>query len=173
MTSTLRHCLIAAAAGCAILVPFQALGGTATANLTVSATVANNCAISTTAVAFGNYDPIVANAATALNSTGTVTVTCTTGSSPVITLGQGSNANTGSTDPVPLRRMGSSGSFLAYYLYQNTARTTVWGNTSGTGPAAVTGNGAAQAYTVYGQIPSGQNVAAGSYTDTVVATVTF
>jgi hypothetical protein len=43
--------------------------GTQTANLPVTATVAANCAISTAAVAFGAYDPAVANAATDLLGT--------------------------------------------------------------------------------------------------------
>lgn len=61
--------------------------GSATSNLAVSASIAANCTISTTAVAFGAYDPVVANAATALNATGGVTIGCTKGSAPTITLG--------------------------------------------------------------------------------------
>ena len=47
-----------------------ALAQTASTNLSVTATVAKNCSITTTAVAFGSYDPIVANAATPLDGTG-------------------------------------------------------------------------------------------------------
>ncbi len=146
--------------------------GTATDNLSVTATVSANCTISTAAVAFGAYDPIVTNASTALNGTGTVTVTCTNGSTGTITLAQGANADTGSTDAAPLRRMASGTNRLSYSLYQESARTTVWGNTALTGIAR-TGTGAADAVTVYGSVAAGQNVPAGSYADTVVATVTF
>jgi spore coat protein U-like protein len=149
-----------------------ALAATATANLSVTADVSANCTISTSAVAFGAYDPVSANASTPRNGTGTVTVTCTSGASATITLDQGSNANTGSTDAVPLRRMASGGSRLSYFLYQEAGHTTVWGNTAGTG-VAHTGTGTASAITVYGQITQGQNVPAGSYADTVVATVTY
>jgi spore coat protein U-like protein len=150
-----------------------ALAGTATSNLSVTASVSANCTISTSPVAFGAYDPVSANAATALDGTGTVTVTCTSVSSATITLGQGSNANTSSTDTVPLRRMtDGSANFLSYFLYQNAGRTTVWGNTAGTG-VGHTGTGTATAITVYGRTTAGQNVPAGSYADTVVATVTF
>ena len=45
----------------------------ATADLNVSATVINNCVISTAALAFGNYDPVDVNAAANLDGTGTVT----------------------------------------------------------------------------------------------------
>lgn len=146
--------------------------GTATSNLSVTATVSANCTISTAAVAFGAYDPIVAHATAALTGTGTVTVTCTNGSTGTITLGQGANANTGSTDAAPLRQMASGVNRLAYSLYSDTARTVVFGNTAGTGVAR-TGTGAADAVTVYGSVAAGQNKPAGSYADTVVATVTF
>lgn len=170
MNATLRHCLVGASAVFVILVPLQAIGGTQTASLSVTATVASNCSISTTPVAFGSYDPIVTNASSPLNSTGTVTVTCTTGSAPSITLGQGSNPAGGSTGAIPIRRMISGGNYLTYYLYSNSGYSTVWSTTA---PTLAAGNGAAQQYTVYGQIPSGQNVPSGSYSDTVVATVTF
>src|SRR6185436_6083479 len=81
------------------------LAATQTANLPVTASVAANCAISTAAVAFGAYDPAVVNASAALDGQGSVSVTCTTGASTAVTLGEGANANTGSTAAVPLRRM--------------------------------------------------------------------
>ena len=142
---------------------------TATANLGVSATVTNNCTISTSALAFGSYDPVVANASTNLDGTGTVTVACTKGTTATVGLGLGANA-TGST-----RRMSDgAGSFLTYELYQDAGHVTVWGN-AGAGllsPAAAPSK-TARNFTVYGQVASNQDVAAGSYSDTVVATVNF
>ena len=52
----------------------RASAATATANLTVSATVTNNCTVSTSALAFGSYDPVVGNASANLDGTGTVSV---------------------------------------------------------------------------------------------------
>jgi spore coat protein U-like protein len=147
----------------------SASAATATANLGISATVTNNCTISTAALAFGAYDPVVANASTNLDGSGTVTVACTKGATSTIGLGLGSNAS-GST-----RRMSDgAGSFLTYELYQDAARTTVWGN-SGAGlvtPAAAPSK-AARNFTVYGRVPSNQDVPAGTFNDTVVATVNF
>jgi len=146
---------------------------TAQANLSVTASVTANCTISTTAVAFGAYDPITANASTALDGTGSVSVTCTSGASAKVTLDQGANADTGSTDTVPARRLTDGSShYLSYTLYQDSGRTTAWGNTAATGVAS-TGTGSAVSLSVYGSVSSGQNVPAGSYADTVVATVTF
>ena len=146
---------------------------TATSNLSVTASVSANCSISTSAVAFGAYDPVGTHAASPLNGTGSVSVTCTSGASTTVTLGQGSNADTGSTAAAPLRRMKDAGTnFLSYALYSDTGRTTTWGDTAPTG-LPHTGTGTLTALTVYGQIPAGQNVPATSYSDTVVATVTF
>lgn len=144
--------------------------GTSTANLDVTATISANCTISTTAVAFGAYDPIVTNASAAKDATGTIVTTCTTGSSPTITLGQGANAATGSTAAVPIRQMASGTNRLGYELYSEATRTTVWSNT---GVATPTASGTAQTNTVYGRIPGAQNKPTGSYSDVVVATVTF
>jgi spore coat protein U-like protein len=168
-----RMLTMAAAAGIALVVSSGSQAGTATSNLSVTATVSANCSITTAPVAFGAYDPVTANATSPLTSTGTVTVTCTSGASGTITLGQGSNPGTGSTDGAPVRQLKDAGTdVLSYSLYQDAGRATAWGNTAGTGVAS-TGTGAATNLTVYGSVAAGQNVPAGSYSDTVVATVTF
>jgi spore coat protein U-like protein len=145
----------------------------AAADLTVTATVTANCTISTTALQFGSYDPIVANLAAPLTGEGTVTSTCASGTAAYITLGQGIQADAGTSDAVPLRRMlHGTVDYLAYFLYSDAARTTVWGNTEVTGKAPVA-NGLPDVISIYGQIPAGQNMPIGDYTDTVVATVTY
>jgi spore coat protein U-like protein len=165
-----------------------AAAGSATSNLSISASVSSNCSISTTAVAFGTYDPVVTNSSSGSDktATGTVVVTCTKNASGVtIGLGLGTHAS-GST-----RRMlgATNGDFLTYELYQPTATTpaaactgaTVWG-TAGANlltPTGVSGWGASSAKTfnVCGVATKGQDVsgtsAGESYTDTVVATVNF
>lgn len=147
-----------------------ACAGTATSSMAVSATVANNCTISNGGVAFGAYDPIVANATTDLAVTGTITTTCTNGASVTVGLDQGAHPGTSSTPAAPVRRMlAGTTNYLSYQLYSDSAHTTVW---NATGPT-VTGTGAAVATTVYALATKGQNIPTGSYADTVVATVTF
>jgi len=147
-----------------------ALAATATSNMSVTATVTALCTIAAGPLAFGNYD---STAATPLDGTATLTVTCTILLPATITLGQGSNPASGSTDTVPLRRMKDTGSdFLSYFLYQETGRTTVWGNTAATG-VALTGTGLPQLITVFGRMPASQNEPVGAYSDIVVATITF
>lgn len=157
-----------------------ALAGSATSNVNVSASVAANCTITSAPVAFGAYDPVVTNASNPLNQNGSVTIACTKGSTPTVTLGQGNNYSSA-------RRMKgaiASPDYLTYELYQppnNTAGTactypgtTVWG-TAGVNiftPTASPGK-AARTYNVCGTVAGGQDVSVDSYTDTVVATVNF
>jgi spore coat protein U-like protein len=142
--------------------------GSNSANLAVSATVVSNCTITTSALAFGNYDPAGAHAATDLPGTGTVTIACTQGATATIGLGLGANAS-GST-----RRMTNGSDFLTYELYQDVGLATIWTN-GGAGllsPAAAPSI-AARNFTVFGNVPQAQDVSTGSYSDTVVATVNF
>lgn len=142
---------------------------TGTTNLSVSATVSANCTITTTPVAFGAYDPIVANAATALDATGSVIVACTKGSSATIGIGLGANAQ------ASVRRMlDGSTNFLTYELYLDTTRTTVWGTaTTGLLSTGAAPSKATRPFTIYGRVAAGQDVPAGAFTDIAVATVNF
>lgn len=140
-----------------------------TASLTVSATVANNCTVSTSALAFAPYDPVIANASANLEGTGRVTVACTKGAAPTIGLGTGSSAS-GSA-----RRLSDgSGNYLSYDVYQDSGRSVAWTN-AGAGQLTTTAatSKAARDFTVYGRVAGNQDVPAGSYSDTVVATVNF
>lgn len=156
----------------ALLLSVPTHAGTAAENLDVSATVVANCTISAGTVAFGDYDPIVANKSGALDATGTVTVTCTNGSAVTVTLDQGANADAGSTTAAPLRRMVSGINFLDYALFSDSGYTTVWGATAETDVAS-TGTGDAVDLTVYGRVAADQQVPVGAYADSVVAEVTF
>jgi spore coat protein U-like protein len=126
---------------------------------------ASACTISTTSVAFGTYNP---GSATALDGTGAVNLICPTSvrTGPVVSISTG---NSGSYAP---RRMNSGTNTLDYNLYTSATRVTVWGNgTAGT--ARVTAPRLTSSTPIYGRIPAGQNVRAGTYTDTLTVTVTF
>ena len=172
--SKLTKILIAGAtiAGIA-LVAKPARAGTATGNMAVSMNVSANCTISAGDLTFASYDPVTANHTSPLNGSAVLTLNCTNGAVTKVTLGQGANANAGSTEATPLRRSISGANFLSYWLFSDTGRTTAWGNTVATG-ASYTGTGASDSSViVYGQVAAGQNVPGGTYQDTVVATVTF
>jgi spore coat protein U domain-containing protein, fimbrial subunit CupE1/2/3/6 len=144
------------------------LAQTSSSGVSVTAIVGKNCSITTTAVNFGSYDPLVANATSPLDGTGAVIVACTKGAGTRIDLGLGANPS-GST-----RRMQAGTDFLAYELYQNAGRTTTWRSGSSAGQTIATApNKNPRTFVVYGRVPAGQDVAAGSYSDTVLATINF
>ncbi|MFM9863467.1 MAG: spore coat U domain-containing protein [Micropepsaceae bacterium] len=150
----------------AIVATPVAIAATATTTFQVTATVLSVCTVSATNLAFGNYD---ASSGTPNDNTSTVTVRCSNTTPYTVAL----NAGTGTGATVAVRRM-TGGSTLDYSMYTTAGRTTVWGDgTLATVTQAGTGNGANQALTVFGRITTGQFVAAGAYTDTITATVTY
>lgn len=171
---SLRSAVVSALALGASVLAVNSHAGTDTSNLPVSASVAANCLIdASSGLAFGAYDPVSANASADLDSTATVSVNCTLDSAVTITMGQGLNADAGSTAAAPLRRLTDGTNFLSYDLYSDAGYTTVLGDTLGTS-VGYTGTGVADTVTAYGRIPGGQNVpVAVLYGDTVVATITF
>ncbi len=143
-------------------------GAIATSTFTVTAAVINVCTITSTSLAFGNYNPL---SATDTTGSSTVTVTCTLAAPWSVDLDAGSNPS--GTSPNLQRRMALLTSFLGYNLCQDAACAQKWGTTTGGTAVTGTGTGLPQAQTVFGRIPAGQNVSAGAVADSVTATVTF
>jgi spore coat protein U-like protein len=130
----------------------------------ITATVIGNCWINTFDLAFGNYDPI---SETDHDADTSVDVFCTKGVTPNVTLDLGLRSD---------RTMehDSSTDVLDYELFSDSAGGTVWPS-SGTGVSAGTSTSPVVALTlpIYGRITAEQAVQAGSYFDTVVATVNW
>ncbi len=174
-----KHTMVKLLAGISIafaIVAALAVGtttaATTTASLGISASVAAKCSVSTTAVAFGAYDPLGTEATTPKDANGAVIVTCTKGWQNRIDLDLGAN----SPGPGVRRMLGSvAGNYLTYELYSDSAGGTVWGSGAGNGftPAAPAPDKNPQTFTVYGRVPAAQDVAAGSYSDTITATVNY
>lgn len=85
----------------------------------------------------------------------------------------GLDAGTGPGATVATREMTQGTNTLNYSLYSDPGRRTVWGNTIGVNTVIGTGTGTVQAYTVYGRIPPQTVPGPGSYSDTIVVTLTF
>lgn len=145
-----------------------AVAATDTATMAVSTSVAVTCTISTTALAFGTYDPVSANASVPLDQTSTVTITCTDGASVTVGLDLGLNEGAGTQR----KMVNGAADALNYDLFSESTRTTAWDETT---TVTRTGTGVADVLTVYGRVPAAQtNAQTGTtYNDTVVATVTF
>ncbi|MFP5305643.1 MAG: spore coat U domain-containing protein [Gammaproteobacteria bacterium] len=135
--------------------------------LTAQAQLAS-CSVSTLAVSFGAIDP---GQASATDAAGTVTVTCS-GLSLIpydVALSAGSGA-------YAQRTMRSGASTLNYNLYTSPTYNTIWGDGSG-GTSRVSGSITLLVnpgvHPVYALVPGNQNVAPGTYTDSITVTVTY
>jgi spore coat protein U domain-containing protein, fimbrial subunit CupE1/2/3/6 len=129
---------------------------------------AQSCTISATSVNFGTYN--VFNGSD-VDSTGTVTYRCSS-SARNITVGltQGASAT---FNP---RQMQKGTEALNYNLFRDASRTTIWGDgTSGTSVYQLGNppNNTNVSVTVYGRVPAGQDVSAGTFSDTVTAVINF
>ncbi|TJY63314.1 spore coat protein U domain-containing protein [Sinimarinibacterium sp. CAU 1509] len=146
----------------------SAFSATVTDNLVVNATVVNSCSVTGDTLNFGNVDALTG---TTVDVTATISVTCTLGTTYNVQLDQGTYGAS-----VTTRKMQKAASteLLSYHLYTSVLNTTEWGVTNGVDTVAGTGLGiAATPHLVYGSIPAGQEVPAGSYSDTVTITVAY
>jgi spore coat protein U-like protein len=129
-------------------------------------------------VAFGSYD-LLSPAPT--DSQGTVTVQCERNGGPanvsmIVRIDQGANGSS-----VNARRMlhtGGSGDLLAYGLYRDPGRVSVWGSSDGidTAGASLTvpdRSAASIQFTIYGRMPPRQNGHVGTYVDAVQLTILY
>lgn len=163
-----------------LLATVDVRAGVGTSIFTALTAVRANCSVSTTPLAFGTYDPIVANRTASLNGIGAITVACVKGTAPTIALGPGNYATAGT------RRMSGApnGDFLVYELYQPVDNTPgascvfpgalAW---RATPPNLFAASSAPskqpRTYNICGTVPAAQDPSVGIYSDTVVATVNF
>ncbi len=132
-----------------------------------------SCSVGTTGVAFGSY---VTTSPTPKTANGNVAVTCSAlvifTVSYVISMAKGNSAT------YTPRFMNLLGVHLNYNLYTTAGFASIWGDTTG-GTVTVSdgytsiGLSTTRNYTVFGQIPALQPVGPGTYTDSVLVTVTY
>jgi len=173
MSKALRTLIATSLAATSIVAASAAGAATTTTNVGVTTNVIANCNVTSTPIAFGNYDALAVTPTTAV---GTLVLTCTQGTAPSVAIGLGGNANLG------VRRMTDGANFLPYSVFQpasNAASATCTG-ASVDYPSATPGFAlvaapslAARTFNLCGQIASGQSVPVGAYADTVLATITF
>jgi spore coat protein U-like protein len=156
-------------AAAALLGGNAVVADTTIAKLTVTATVSLTCSLTTTPVAFGLYDPA---SAPLKEAAGAVTITCTKGAFSTVALDAG--AYQFRTGDATSRRMKQSGldHYLSYTLAHDPGEQQLSGDRLESTLADV-GDGTIHHHPVYGRIAVGQAVPAGSYFDTVLATVTY
>jgi spore coat protein U-like protein len=130
----------------------------------VQLVAAQSCSAYASGIAFGSYTGITSN------TTGSVTVTCTSGTTYSIGLSTGMASGATVTSRAMI---GPSSALLSYKLFSDATYTSNWGDTSGSGWVSGTGTGSAQPYTIHAQISAGQLAVPGNYTDTITVTVTY
>jgi len=141
-----------------------------------SAAVTFSCTVAAGSLAFGVYP---ANSAAQVTATGTFTVTCTATGSGSATVSGTLSLSTGSSGQFATRTMRAGTGVLDYNIYTSPAYSQIFGDgTAGTYELSETGTvTAGQVYQVggalYGLIPARQDVAPGSYVDTIVMTVVY
>lgn len=166
----LRSLIAASAATLAVIVTQGAQAATATNTFNVLITITSACNITTTAptnVNFGTQP----STATNIPNQGSLTVNCTPLAPFTIALDNGLNGA-----DVNSRKMANGTNLLGYQLFRNATRlpADVWGSTTGGSGNVYSGlgTGLAVPIPVYGNVPNA-NVATGSYTDTITATLTY
>ncbi|VVE20811.1 spore coat protein U [Pandoraea capi] len=145
--------------------------GTGTTTFTVTLIITAGCTVTATPMNFGSASTL----ATALTATSTVSVTCTNTTPYNVGLSAGSAS--GSTVAARVLAGAASGNTatIGYGLYTDSNHSTVWGTTQGTNTQSGTGNGTAQPFTVYGQVPTsaGAIPQPDTYSSVITATVYF
>lgn len=150
-----------------LLLAFVA-AGTAFVGASVRADI--RCSIeNVTPVSFSTYDVFQT---VPRDAQGSVTYTCRGVGQRTVTI----DLSSGSSGRFNPRSMTSTGSTLPYNLFLDSACTTIWGD--GTGGSSRYGpssppNNTSIVVPIYGRIPPEQNVAPGSYADSVTLTLNF
>lgn len=126
--------------------------------------ILESCTVSATDLDFGVY-----NSLTTSNATSNIAVVCTNGTDYKIGLDLGTGSGTSITN----RKMSLGPNIVNYGLYKDSARTQAWGPSGSDRLDDLKGTGVTQNWTVYGKVPSGQNVPNGIYLDTITVTVSF
>jgi spore coat protein U-like protein len=135
-----------------------------TSTFAVTATIPASCTFSAAALNFGSYTGLL------LNVQSTVTVTCT--NTTVFNIGFDAGTAPGAT--VTTRKMtGPASATLNYTIFKESTRTWNWGNTVNSDAFISEGDGTSHQYGTFGQVPAGQAPKPGSYSDTIIATITY
>lgn len=171
MTTFLNRIVLAAVLAAGALVASPGHATTSGGTFQVNATVVSACTVSGTVLSFGGaIDPL--SSAVPLDASSSLSVQCTNTTPYAISLNAGTHA--GGPSNFSARAMTSGSNSLAYQLYVDSGRSSIWGD--GTGSSATssgTGTGSTQTIPIYGRISSLSGVVPGSYTDTVTVTITY
>jgi len=145
------------------------LAAETTTNMAVSATVNRTCTVSAASLAFGAL-----NATTPTDALAAITISCTAGSAadtPTVTFGLGANF-TGAQRYLKGGDAATPSALIPYGLFSDTGRSVAV--TGSTAVATATSNaGVTYSTSIYGRVAASPSFQLGTYSDTVVVTVTY
>jgi spore coat protein U-like protein len=118
-------------------------------------------------VIFGAYD--VFSTAPNDNGVGSITIDCGGAGNTVFVV----RLDAGGSHNYTARAMTHGGDSLNYNLYTDAARSNIWSDNHGSGQTATFTKNKPYTMNIFGRIPPGQDVAVGTYTENIVATVNF
>ncbi len=141
---------------------------TATSGMPVRIEIIESCTVSASDLNFGAYN---SSSGTAATGQSTIELSC----APRLVVEVSLDAGTTLGSNTSTRKMVSDSSVdrLGYGLYQDAGRTLRWGDRPGVDTRQVLTTGAPQQIPIYGEIPAGQRVRDGTYSDVITLTVQF
>lgn len=141
---------------------------TATSGMPVRIEIVASCTVTTSDLNFGAY---ASNSQTPVQGQTAIQLLCGT----VITAEVSLDAGSGPGGNTNNRRMEQEAGTdrLDYGLFQDPGRTIHWGDRSGRDTLEVQTTGPSLTIPIYGQIPGGQRVRDGTYSDTITVRVTY
>jgi spore coat protein U-like protein len=141
---------------------------TATAGMPVRIELVGACNVSASDLDFGAY---ASNSQAPAQGQTAIQLQCSGGTVAELRLDAGSGPG-GNTNRRRMEQNGGSDR-LDYDLFQDPGRTIHWGDKSGVDTLEVQATGSPQTVPVYGQIPGGQRVRGGIYSDMITVRVLF
>ena len=162
--ASFRHPGVLLAMAC-LFIGDPARAVTSTGLQNVRAQVNGSCTIAVgTVIAFGNLTATSALAVAQADATGSIVVSCSSGTLYLLAMDGGSNYS-------GVRRMANGpGQYLTYDIYPSSARTVPLG---GSVSASLVSDGTAQTFYAYGRVPAQTAGGSGNFTDTLTFTVTY
>lgn len=138
--------------------------------LFMASTAQAGCSVGASGLSFGAYD---VSDRFPRDSLLLLTVSCQEKQARDLSISIGPSANSGGIQNRQLKWTGGN-DFLSYNLFSDPSHTQVWGDGTSAAPVVVNGvsqTNSPQQLVVYGRIPPGQDLSAGSYGDSITVTL--
>jgi spore coat protein U-like protein len=133
-------------------------------NFSVDAAIPSRCSATAANLNFGS----VADFSNPVDAASTIHVLCTNSTPYHVRLNAGASGLHATQ-----RAMTYGSNAISYELFRDSSRTLRWGATDGVDTMGGTGTASSLGHTVYGRIPAQARKPPGTYTDTVIVTISF